>query len=152
MLLVLTSAAAALNILLLTAGLRSPQVRRIPLHQLTYAILFAYFVVQVVVIVSTSVSLHTGTRPDARPLLCQVEAVLTLFGATSALCCITAVAISRFLVIVKQRVLTRGHYSRVILICQLIGWCNALPLIIDSSSVSSNQGNITCTANVSDMQ
>lgn len=143
------SGGALANILLLTAGLRSPQVRKIPLNTLTFQMMVSDLIVQIIGALSTAMSVHTNTTPDARPTFCQTQGVLSTFGCSMGLCALTAIAISRYYVIVKKRHLTRRQYLYMTACCLFFALLNVAIMIHYPYLIDLNAGKLLCAPVVS---
>lgn len=144
LLLSLDSLGMLLNILLLIAGIRSPQVRRVPFNYLLMCQLVSDLFVQIVSSISTTQSLYTGTTPAARPLFCQAQATTTMIAASVGFCCMGVTALSRYCVIVTHIQLSRHHYLYMIAGCVLGSLLNCMVMVVHPELVDNSNSGLLC--------
>lgn len=142
-LLTVSALGLVINSIILLAMLRDQKLRRCPLNLLLIIVQLSDLLIQLGVFVNVSRSVNLDVSPGYLPH-CRMFAVALKYFSAVSIYCLTAVAISRYYLIVRQRKWGFTHYSAMVAVSCILAFVDVVTITASASTSDSGAGRLLC--------
>lgn len=142
-LLTVSSIGVISNSVVIAAMYRMQRMRRHPLNLLLVAVQISDLLIQLGVVVNLSRSLRLNLSPGSLPH-CQMFGITAMFWSAVSYYCLTAVAISRYYLIVKSKRWGLSRYVAMVCCAVLLAMVNVATMATSMSKSDSGAGRVVC--------
>jgi len=141
---IIAYAAVLTNLTVLTAQLRTPSLRRAPLHWLICTMQTFDLVLMVAAASDLTYQLVHNITPSADAQLCTVQGAFLIFSGVSSWTCIAAIAHNRYMLVVKGTRWKTSTYVGILIVSVLCSITSTVLEATQETIIWEGTGRIVC--------